>query len=132
MMKKNELYFKDSEFIKSNRKDHDIKIKYDKKNQALKLVVPYGELKEENLTLSEDKKYYLLYIKPSVILPDRPGLSYEIELKLAISRNLIDGKNVKLNEIVNRAFIEGDMFRSYYNQNYDGRFRGVYYGGSFS
>jgi hypothetical protein len=130
-MMKNELNFKESEFIKSKVNEHDIKLKYSKTKQELKIVIPYGDLKKENLTLSDDKKYYLLYIKPRFRTPDQPDIEYEIDLKLAIKRETIDVKNVPLNEIVKRAFIEGDMFRSHYNQNYDGRLKGVFYGGSF-
>ncbi|KGR90843.1 hypothetical protein CD30_08995 [Ureibacillus massiliensis 4400831 = CIP 108448 = CCUG 49529] len=76
-MGKSDLNFKDSKFFKSNPKDHKIKIKYNENKQYLKVEVPLENLKEENLTLSEDGKYYLLYIKPTLTLPDKPDIQFE-------------------------------------------------------
>lgn len=128
-MKNSKLNFKDSEFVKSSSKDHKIKIKYSKSKEEMKIIIPPNDINKEKLTLSDDKKYYLLYINPTVKLPDYPDM--EIELRLAIDREAIDRGKLSLEEIVRRAFIEGDMFRSHYNPNADGRIKGVYYGGSF-
>ncbi|KQL33352.1 hypothetical protein [Psychrobacillus sp. FJAT-21963] len=130
-MIKSELKFKENEFVKSSYELHNIKGKLNKTKQEAKIVIPFNDLKKENLTLSEDKKYYLLYIKPSFKDPANPDITYELDFKLAIKRETIDKEKLPIEEIVRRAFIEGDRFRSNYNPNYDGRLRGVYYGGTF-
>lgn len=112
-MKNSEINFKDSEFVKSSTKDHNIKIKHIKSKQEMKIVIPLQNINKEKLTLSDDKKYYLLYIKTTVKHHDYPDM--EIELNLAIKRDTIDKEKLPLDEIVRRAFIEGDMFRSHYN-----------------
>lgn len=128
-MKNSKLNFKESEFVKSPYKDHNIKIKHIKATKEMKIEVPLNDINKEKLPLSDDKKYYLLYINPTVKHPDYPDI--EIEFKLAIKRETIDKEKLPLDEIVRRAFIEGDIFRSHYNPNSDGRLKGVYYGGSF-
>lgn len=128
-MKNSELNFKDNEFLKSSCKDHSIKIKHIKAKKEMKIEVPLNDINKEKLTLSDDKKYYLLYINPTIKHPNYPDI--EIEFKLAIKRETIDKGKLSLDEIVRRAFIEGDMFRSHYNPNADGRMWNVYYGGSF-
>lgn len=128
-MKNDDLNFKDSEFEISSRKKHNIKVNLNENKQEMKIIIPFNDIKNENLTLSEDKSYYLLYIKPSFKHPDYPSI--EIELKLAIKRETIDKEKLPLEEIVRRALNEGDIFRSHFSPNYDGRLRGVYYGGTF-
>lgn len=128
-MTKSELNFKDSEFVKSSYKDHNIKIKHIKAKQEMKIVVPLNDINKEKLQLSDDKNYYLLYISPTVKHPDY--IDIKLKLKIAIKRETIDIEKLPLDEIVKRAFIEGDMFRSHYNPNTDGRIWNTYYGGSF-
>lgn len=115
---------------KSKLKDHNIEVKLNKKRQVLSMSFTLGDLNKEKLTLSQDKKYYLLHIHSKLKHPDFPS-DLNLEFNLQIPREKIEKEEEKIEEIVKRAFIEGDMFRTVFSQNYDGRLIGTYYGGGF-